>query len=213
MAIRPSFKDSTKINSKALIIFGCLLAVAIGVYLASIPLRQSLAQKFLQRGEEKLAEAKYIEALVEFRKSDWLAKGGAEEQISTANQMQQDIQAGEIYFRKYQKNAILEALRQSQKIPESESSGLKKVKAEIEDNNPQIAELSAEILIEMDDKSPKAWAYLGIARLQSARLVQMTEDNRKAKLLQAKDAFQTATRLDSEDKLSLKYISEVENLL
>ena len=43
----------------------------------------------------------------------------------------------------------------------------------IEDNEPQLAEIQTELILEMEKGSKETWAYLGLARLQTARIVQM----------------------------------------
>lgn len=210
---RKKFEDSSKFNAKPLIIAGLVVLLILGIYLAAKPLRRSMSRKFINEGDRHLAEAKYIEALVDFRKSEFLVPGSASKDIDDCHKMQTDITAGEMYFRKYDNIAMMNALKDAGEIPESESEGLEKVKKIIEDNQPQVAEVAAGILIEMDDKSAKAWAYLGIARLQSARLTEMSEGIRNNKLVAAREAFSQAIALDPTDEISKKYLREVDKLL
>jgi hypothetical protein len=65
----------------------------------------------------------------------------------------------------------------------------------------------------MEKESKETWAYLGLARLQTARIVQMSENNRKSKLLSAKEAFAKANELDDGYELAKEYLKEVEQLL
>lgn len=207
------FRDSTKFNAKPWIIFGVVLAVAVLSFMAFRPMRQTLADKYLESGERKLAEMKYLEAKVEFEKCQWLESGKADEAIGTINQMQNDIRAGKKYFRQYQNIKILDAIAAAEKIPESESEGLKKAKALIESGQPQLAEIIATTLIEMDDNSIKGWAFLGIARYESARQIQMTSESQSKKLSSAKEALTKAIELDPEDKITAEYLAEVNKLL
>lgn len=182
-------------------------------YFAIWPIRYSLAERYLESGERKLAEQKYVEATVELRKSDWLEAGKADEAFAVADRMQQDILVGEHFFRKYQNLAMLEGIAHAKKIPESESAGLLKVKQLVEAGKPQLAEVAAEILLEMDNGSARVWTFLGIARLETARRIDMTKDNQRVKLESAKEALAKAITLNPEDKISAEYLKEVEMML
>ena len=207
------FKDSNRLNIKPLVILGLILLLLVLGYLTIRPLRYSLAGRYLESGERKLAEQKYVEATVELRKSDWLEAGKADEAFAVAERMQQDILVGEHYFRKYQNLAMLEGIAHAKKIPESESAGLLKVKQLVEADKPQLAEVAAEILLEMDDGSARVWTFLVIARLEAARKIEMTKGNQRLKLESAKEAFSKAVLLNPEDKISAEYLKEVEMML
>jgi len=191
-----------------------ILFILILFYFLLLPAKNQLAQSYLEKGDVLLSDQKYLEATVEYRKALFLDKDcQADKQLSLADSAQLDISSLEIFFRKRNNLASLELLNNAEKVPASHSEGLENIKKLIENNQPQIAEISAELLLEMDQDSKETWTYLGIARFQSARIVQMTENNRKTKLLKAKEAFAKAKELDESYELAKEYLKEVEQLL
>ena len=189
-----------------------LLVLAIALYFLASPLKRNLANGYIERGERKLAECSYVTAKVEFMKAEWLSAGSAKEKLEDASAMQQSIVSGEKYFKKYNNTEALQLLSEAESIPQSESEGLKKVKAMVEAGQPQLAEVAANILIEMNEDSAKAWAYYGISAFESARITQMTEEGRSVKLNSAKFAFEKALAIDPRDEISEQYIVELKNL-
>lgn len=207
-------KDIRNKNRKIylwILILLCLLAV---FYYLLLPAKRELAQNYVESGDLLLSEQKYLEAIVEYRKALFLDKNcQAGKQLTLAEKAQLDISELEIFFRQRNNLTALELLNNAGKVPVSHSEGLENVKSHIENNLPQIAEISAELLLEMDQDSKETWTYLGIARLQTARIVQMSENNRKSKLLSAKEAFAKAKELDDSYELAKEYLKEVEQLL
>mgnify|MGYP001351546716 CR=1 FL=1 len=205
----------SKIKNQKFIIWLVALAALVSVlYFALLPLRRDMAENFSAQGDSLLLEKKYLEAIVEYHKAEYLCKGcQAENKIQLANNAQLNFLELESFLR--EKNSIkdLEQLAAANKVPSSVSEGLETVKKMIEDNEPQLAEIQTELILEMEKDSKETWAYLGLARLQTARIVQMSESNRKTKLLSAKEAFAKAKELDESYELAKQYLKEVEQLL
>lgn len=207
-------KDIRNRNKKIFIWLLIALSLLAVFYYLFVPAKKNLAQKYVESGDILLSEQKYLEATVEYRKAIFLDKNcQANNQLTLANSAQLDISELEIFFRKRNNLTALELLNNAGKVPSSHSEGLEYIKNLIENNQPQIAEVSAELMLEMEKESKETWAYLGIARFQSARIVQMSESNRKTKLSSAKEAFAKAKELDESYELAKEYLKEVEQLL
>ena len=202
-----------KTGNRTLIIVVSIAVIATLSYFSLKPLRHSLAERYLDEGNRHLSEARYLDAMVDFRKSELLLPGSAANSIADASKMQENLASGEIYLRKYNNISLLNSIKEAQAVPDSESSGLLKVKELLQASQPQIAEIAAELLLEMDDRSAKAWMYKGIANLQAASSTQMTSEGRRANLATAKEAFLEATRLDSTDTLAKNYLAEIDKML
>lgn len=203
-----------KTNYKPLIWLLSIAAVLAVGYFALMPARKNLAQKLVSFGDEHLNNQQYVEAIVDYKKASWLfSNNEASQKIDLARKSQMDIQELTMFFRQKNNMSMLEMLNIAQKVPATEKAGLENAKQFIEINQPQLAEITAKIVLEMNDGNKEAWTYLGISKLQTARIVQMSEQNRAAKLAEAKEAFSKAEAIDNSYELAKKYLVEVEGLL
>lgn len=209
-----SIVSGKKKNYKGLMwLIAIIVAVSAG-YFAMQPIKRNLAERYISCGDQHLNDRAYIEAIVDYKKANYLNKNSnALAKIDLANKGQVNILDLEMFFREKNNLSVLDMLNETQKVPSSQSEGLKEVKEIIENNEPQMAEVASGMILEMDENNKEAWVYLGMSRLQTARIVQMTEQNRTAKLNSAKEAFSKASELDSGYELAKKYIEEVEGLL
>ncbi len=191
-----------------------IVTVISAGYFALQPIKRNLSEKYISCGDKHLNDRAYVEAIVDYKKANYLNKNSnALVKIDLANKGQMNILNLEMFFREKNNLLVVDMLNETQKVPSSQSEGLKEVKEMIENNEPQIAEVALGIVLEMDESNKEAWVYLGMSRLQTARIVQMSEQNRNAKLYSAKEAFVKAGELDSDYELAKKYIEEVEVLL
>ncbi len=205
---------SEKRSRKGLMWFIAVVTLVAAGYFAVQPLKRNLSEKYLAEGDKHLNERAYVEAIVDYRKADYLNKASnAQSRIELTNKGQTDILNLELFFREKNNIAVLDLYNSAQKVPSSQSDGLKQVKELIENNEPQMAEVAANIILEMDKDNKEAWVYLGLSRLQTARIVQMSEQNRSNKLNSAKEAFIEANKIDNDYALAKKYLEEVNNLL
>lgn len=203
-------------NKKSKLIGNLLIVVVflVAIHFALMPVRRNLSIKYIDSGNKLLTEKRYLEASVEYHKALYLNKqSGADAKIELADKAQLNILELEEFFRQQNSVDNLEELNFANQVPTSISLGLERIKETIEENQPQLAEVQAELLLEMENESKEIWTYLGLARLQSARIVQMTEQNRKQKLISAKEAFAESNRLDSSYELAKEYLKEIEQMM
>ena len=202
-----------KTNYKPLIWSLSIAAILVAIYFALIPARKNMAQKFVLLGDEHLNKQQYVEAIVDYKKASWLYENDISQKIDLARKSQMDVQELTMFFRQMNNMSMLELLNAAQKVPSTEKAGLENARQFIEINQPQMAEIIVKIVLEMNDSNKEAWTYLGISKLQTARIVQMSEQNRATKLAEAKEAFNKAAAIDSSYELAQKYLVEVEGLL
>ena len=161
---------------------GVAILIVAG-YFGLVPLRKNYAEKYITTGDEHLNNMQYVEAVVDYKKAAWLKPSETvTRRIELARKSQLDIQELTMFFRQKDNVAMLDMLNTASEVPSSEKEGLNKVQDFLEINQPQIAEIMVKLVLEMDDFNKEAWTYMGIARLQTARIVQMSEQNRLLKL-------------------------------
>jgi len=198
-------------------LLGLILVVAILCaiyYLAIVPFKHKYAVEYLKRGDQHLLDRKFLAARVDYQKSLWLnSQSGAQSKIELADQVQLDYQLAKPFLTEQNERGQLAELKAAEAVPESLSSGMEQIQSLINNNQPYLAEIVAQTLVEMDSENADSWLYLGIARLQTARLTEMTAGCREQKLTSAKEAINQAATLDKSNELAAKYLREINNLL
>lgn len=194
-------------NSKLKIrkpILGTIVAIVVGVimffgafYLATNPLRQSLANQFLSRGDKFLNQKKYVSAIVEYKKAEFLAKNKeTESRINLADQAQEDVDKLENFYREQNNISQLELYNQVRSVPDSSYDLVTLAKYLIENNEAQMAVEAAATATEMDKEYRDAWLYLGLSNLAVAKNVELTGDKANTYIEKGKEALSRAKQLD-----------------
>ena len=201
------------IIKKIVIVIVAAIALFLMLYFASLPGRKGLANKYYQNGDNFLLEKKYLSASVEYKKSEYLLKQGkTDERIKLTGEGQKDIKNLEPFYR--QKNSVdnLEKLKKAEAVPEQEYDVVILSKKFIEDNEPQLAILTAQTATEMDATYRDAWLYLGIAHFKTIEKVELTAENRSYHKEKALEALNKARALDATYQPTLDFLKEAENI-
>lgn len=194
-------------NSKLKIrkpILGTIVAIIVGVtmlllavFLATTPLRTGFSKKFISRGDEFLNNKKYVSAIVEYKKADYLAKNTeVEQKIDLANEAQKDVDALENFYRQNNNIGQQEIYNQVRAVPDSSYDMVVLAKSLIEQNEPQLAIEAARTATEMDKEYRDAWLYLGIGNLAVAKQVELSGDAATLYIENGKQALSRAKQLD-----------------
>ena len=185
-------------------IFGITIAIICGttmlllaVFLATNPLRSSFSKKFISRGDEFLNNKKYVSAIVEYKKADYLAQNtDIEKKIDLANEAQKDVEALENFYRQNNNIGQQEIYNQVRAVPDSSYDMVVLAKSLIEQNEPQLAIEAARTATEMDKEYRDAWLYLGISNLAVVKEVELSGNNYQGYLDKGKQALTRAKQLD-----------------
>lgn len=198
-------------------IIGVVVAIACGsvmLFLAIValtrPLRADWAKDFTKRGDQYLAEKKYISAIVEYRKAEALLPGHeTSDRIALANDSQTDVSKLENYYRENNNIVQMDLLNKSKSVPETSYDLVALSKNLLEKNEPQLAAKAAETATEMDKDYRDAWLYLGISNFLIAKQVEMSSGNSNQYLAQAKESLEHARLLDPSYEPTIQYLSQL----
>lgn len=198
-----------KITKNYLYLGGVILIVAL-FYFGSIPLKKTLAEKYLLQGDQALLAQKYLVARLDYQKAEALNKSEVvENRKEIASKAEFDILELKALAREKNNIDLLDAMNQAETVPATSSEGLKKVKALLENKRPQLAVVAANIVLEMDRKNRDAWLYSGIAHLSVAKTVLMSEAGTRANLEKARAAFSSALQIDPSSTMAKDYLTEI----
>lgn len=183
---------------------GIIVAIVCGatmlllaVFLATSPLRASWSKKFISRGDNYLNQKKYVSAIVEYKKAEFLApSANISQQIAFARESQTDVNKLENFYRENNNISQLEIYNQVRAVPDSSYDMVELSKKLIEQNEPQLAIEAAKTATEMDKEYRDAWLYLGISNLAVAKQVELSGNNSQIYLDKGKVALQKAKLLD-----------------
>lgn len=177
-----------------------LLAILIAVlalYFIAQTIKDSLSQKYYNRGEEKLLQEKYISAIVEYQKSDYLKKSAeTENRIELAREAEKDIKRLEAFLREKNATLKLNDLKQAEAVPTDAYTAVINARSFLEKKKPQLAVISATTATEMKKEYRDAWLYLGIAHLDVFNQVELSAENKEWHKSEAKKALEKAKTLD-----------------
>lgn len=197
-----------------LISLAVIAIIALGYFFGLKPLEKRLALEYLNRGDDHLISQHYLDAVVDYKKSLLLDnKVQAENKIALIDKVQNNYLEIKPFLAGKNNTALLESLAKANAVPQNQSAGIDTIESYIGNNQPYLAETMAQTLVEMNSGDNNAWLWLGIARLQTARTVQMTADGRKAKLASAHEAVKKANELDKSNALAIKYLAEINKML
>ena len=183
------------------------VALLIILTLAYLNFRPSIAKGLIERGDNLLSESKYIKALVQYKKADYLINNEEiDQKIILTDQAQKDISKLEMIWR--EKNNILaqESLKKARGVYDSEYDSVVLSKEFIESEQPQFAIIAAKTAIEMEQNYTDAWLYLGIAHLESVNKLELSQDNYNYHREEAKSALDHAQTLSPDNENVKKYL-------
>lgn len=198
-------------------ILGIIIAIACGsvmLFLSVIaltrPLRANLAKDFSERGDQYLAQKKYISAIVEYRKAEALLPDKEiSERIALAKEAETDVSKLENYYRQNNDIVQIDLLNKTNSVPDTSYDLVALSKKLLEKNEPQLAAKAAETATEMDKEYRDAWLYLGISNLQIARQVEMSSGNSDQYLARAKESLERARLLDPSYEPTNQYLKQL----
>jgi tetratricopeptide (TPR) repeat protein len=185
-------------------VIGITIAIICGVvmlfgavFLATNPLRASFSKQFITRGDDFLNQKKYVSAIVEYKKADFIAPSGdIKQKISFARESETDVYQLENFYRQNNNIGQQEVYNQVRAVPDSSYDMVTLSKTLIEQNEPQLAIEAARTATEMDKEYRDAWLYLGISNLAVAKQVELSGNNSQTYLDRGKQALQKAKLLD-----------------
>ena len=181
-----------------------VLAVLI---LASLHFRPTIAIRFIDRGDSLLSQGKYIEALVQYKKADYLIDNEEiNEKINLTNEAQKDITKLEMVWQEENNIEAQENLKRAKQVFDSEYDSVVLAREFIEADNPQFAIIASKTAIEMEQNYMDAWLYLGIAHLECANRLQLSEVNYNYHREEAKKALEQAEILSPDDEDIKRYL-------
>lgn len=196
------------------VILAILLAVVLLYIFLLKPAMGRLAVKYIEQGDQHLLNNEYLIAMVNYQKARWLDKNSeASSRIDLSHKIQLDYQQSKNFLQQNNADAALESLANAEAVPTGIKAGISEIQNYLGENQPYLAEIIAQSLVEMDSGNSNTWLYLGISRFQSARIMQMTVDGRQQKLASAKEAFNQAASIDNSDSLATKYLDEINKML
>ena len=173
-------------------------------------LKSPISESFIKKGDEKLAEGKFVEAVVEYKKAEYLVKSKKiDEKLDLADRAQKDVLVIEDLIREKNDIEKLNLLAIAKSVPGSEYETVLVAKRMIESNEPMLALIAANTAIEMNRNYKDAWLYLGIAHLETSQKIQLTLENKDFHYFEAKTAFERAKQIDQNDELIDKYLDQI----
>ncbi|OGD65434.1 hypothetical protein A2215_03555 [Candidatus Berkelbacteria bacterium RIFOXYA2_FULL_43_10] len=188
-----------------------LLALAGIVILISVsfPVRSVLSKKYIESGDKYLIQKKYISAVVEYKKAKFLRdKDNVEEKITLTTESQKDILLLEPFIREKNDISTMELLAQAKKVRGSAYDSVSYAKSLLEQGEPQIAIVAVNIALEMNKNYRDAWLYKGISHLEGLKKLELSAENRRYHIDEAKSALNQAKQLDPTYQPTLDYIDE-----
>ncbi len=202
-------QNKWKINLKGRWFIWTVVSVAVLLIIALLCqyFRPTLAQGFIKRGDTLLNQEKYIEALVQFKKADYLINSDEiNEKINLTDEAQRDITKLTMLWREKDNIAAQENLKRAKKVYDSEYDSVVLAREFIETEKPQFAIIAVKTAIEMEQNYTDAWLYLGIAHLECSNKLELSEENYNYHREEAHAALETAQTLSPENENVIKYL-------
>jgi len=186
-----------------------LLIAILAVTLFSRPLCHSWSGRFLEKGDQLLAQKRYLQAEMEYKKSILIDKRNdeARQRLTLAEEGSTDILKLKDFF--IEKNLTIETdlFTKATAIPAKERDAVVTAKELIEEEEYQLAIIPAATAVEMDNDYRDGWLYLGIANIKCAQFLEISGSSRQYYLGKAKIALDRTKAIDPEYKPTLDYIN------
>jgi len=202
-------QNEGKINFKSRWFRWTLVCVGVLVVLILVSLysRPTIAKRFIDRGDNLLNQSKYIEALVQYKKADYLINSEEiDASIDLTNEAQKDITKLEMTWREENNIEAQEGLKKAKTVYDSEYDSVVLARTLIENNQPQFAIVATKTAIEMEQNYADAWLYLGIAHIECANNLELSEENYNYHRDEANKALTQAQALSPENEDIKKYL-------
>lgn len=195
-------------NSLFLIIkwFVLILIFVFVIFLATQPLRGKVARSYVEKGNQYLAEKKYISAEIEYKKALILDSDNkeAETNIELADEASKNVEALESFYKKSNYSDQFKTYQEATAFPKNEVEAVKLAKKLIEKKEYQLAIIPAMTATEMAPDYRDAWVYLGIANKKTADEEQISPEGKKVYLARVKIAEEKIKEIDPEYSLNKK---------
>jgi len=184
--------------------------IVLVLFLLSSPLRGKAANHYVVRGDQFLAEKKYLSSGLEYDKALILNSGNlmARQRKLLTEKASSNILDLQSYLNLPQFSFLSDKFKEATAFPESESAAVKLSKKLILENEYQLAAIPAQTAIEMDKEYRDAWLYLGIANLKTAQFVEMKPEIKNEYLNKAKESFNKVLELDPENQSAKDFLNE-----
>lgn len=189
-----------------------LLIAILAIYFLTKPLRISSANHYIESGDRYLLQKAYLKADLEYQKALTLNNNqDAIERKSLVSKAMQNVSSLNDFYINKNATAELNLLNEASAVPKTESDAVKESKKLIEQKEYQLAIIPAKTAIEMDRNYRDSWLYLGIANLKCAEYLELRSEVKSQYLSSAKDALDTALRLDPEYQPTKDYLKELDS--
>jgi tetratricopeptide (TPR) repeat protein len=186
-------------------VLGAILIIAL--YVALSPARVSGSKKYLVSGDNFLANRKFISAIVEYKKAEFLHGGeNISDRINIARDGEKDISKLIPFFTEINDIEALNEITEANKVPANVSEGVKAAKAYIENGRPDLGILAATTVTEMDEGYQDAWTYLGLSNYYMMKDAEISSDSREYYKAQAQEAWEKAMSIDPTNETVQGYL-------
>ena len=178
-------------NSNLLTVLKWLVYIILAImilFLLSSPLRAKLAKDYISKGDELLAEKKYLSAQLEYQKALSLKKGNkaALDRIELAKDGEKNILTLEPFYEEQNNAKQIDLIKQATEVPKTEKEGVLLAKQLIEKGEYQLAAIPVKTVLEMDSSYQDAQTYLAIANIKTAELTELSPENKQYYLEESK---------------------------
>lgn len=181
------------------------------IYLGTLPVRGSLAKKYLSQGDAFLTQEKYLSADLAYRKAQVLTPkdANAVTKRELAGKASRNILELKDLVRSQNLEAKTSLFELATSVPKSETDAVRTSRQLIEKGEYQLAIIPAKTATEMDKTYRDAWVYLGIANLRAATLLETNNEVQLQYRNAAKDAFNQAYSLDPTYEVTSNYLKSI----
>lgn len=188
------------------------LVTILILFLATIPVRVRSSKNYVKKGDQFLAEKRYLSAELAYRKALTLQSNNkdASERIQLSNWAAVDVTRLKDFYNNNGFSSQGEALKKASDFPENEVAAVKNARDLIEKGEYQLAILPASIATEMDGEYRDAWLYLGIANLKAVQNLEIKTEDKESYLAKAKEALNKAMEIDPNNDITKEYVKETE---
>lgn len=174
-----------------------LLLLSVLLIISTSPLRGHAAKRLIKKGDNFLAENKYVSAALLYDKAAALSgKDSVSGKKALLSRASTDILKLEEFYKDRGNKEKIEKIEKVSGVPANEVEAVKLSRAMIEEGEYQLAIVSAKTATEMDPEYKDAWVYLAIANKKTAENVELLPETRKQYLEGSERALEKAKGFD-----------------
>lgn len=182
-------------------------------FLISKPVRQSLSDKYVERGDNYLLQKKYLQAELEFTKAVFIKKSDfAKSRIELSTDASREILSLAPFFREKRVDSQIDLFEEALDIENNATEAVKKSKSMIENGEYQLAVIPAERATTMEKAYRDGWVYLGIANLKCAQFLQVSEEDKYYYRTEAEKALLKAKDIDPSFQPTEDFLKELKGI-